>query len=254
MMNEQTYTVGEVARLSGVTVRTLHHYDELRLLEPSRRSDSGYRQYTAHDLERLQLILLYRELGSSLEEIAAALATGRDRLDVLEVQRERLIAEHRRVGTLVAAVDFAIGAERSGVRMNEKDMFEVFGDFDPAEYADEAKERWPDAHAESTARTSGYSKDQWKEATAEMDAISKRFASLHATGAEATSDEAKALAEEHRLHISRWYYECSPQTHVGLADMYVADPRFTAYWEKYAEGLAQFVHDAIWANSTDKVG
>ena len=152
-MKQRTYTVGEVARLSGVTVRTLHHYDRIGLLPPSSRTDAGYRLYTAEDLERLQLILLYRELGGSLEEIATALASGRDRLEVLQSQRERLLVEQRRVLDLVAAVDFAIGAERSGVRMNEKDMFEVFGDFDPTEYADEARERWPDVYAASQART-----------------------------------------------------------------------------------------------------
>ena len=253
-MNEHQYTVGEVARLSGVTVRTLHHYDRIGLLPPSSRSDGGYRLYTVGDLERLQLVLLYRELGSSLDEIAAVLASGRDRLEVLETQRERLVAEQRRVAGLVAAVDFAIGAEKSGVRMNEKDMFEVFGDFDPAEYADEAKERWPDKYAESTRRTSSYSKDQWKQATAEMDELSQRFAAFLESGGAPTSHDAKQLAEEHRLHIDRWYYSCSHETHTGLADMYVADRRFTEYWENYATGLARFVHDAIWANATDRVG
>ncbi len=253
-MTDEIFTVGEVARLSGVTVRTLHHYDQIGLLPPSLRSEGGYRLYTADDLERLQLVLLYRELGSSLEEIAAALASGRDRLAVLELQRERLVAEHGRVADLIAAVDFAIGAEKSGVRMNEKDMFEVFGGFDPTEYADEAKERWPDTYAESAARTSGYSKDQWQEATSEMDDISKRFATLLESGSDATSAEAKQLAEEHRLHIDRWYYACGYDTHTGLGDMYIADQRFSDYWEKYAAGLAKFVHAAIWANATDRVG
>jgi DNA-binding transcriptional MerR regulator len=253
-MNERTYTVGELARLSGVTVRTLHHYDRIGLLPPSTRSDAGYRLYTAPDLERLQLILLYRELGSSLEEVAGALASGRDRLDLLEVQRVRLVTEQRRVADLVAAVEFAIEAERTGVRMNEKDMFEVFGDFDPTEHADEARERWPDTYAESQTRTSRYSKEQWQEAIAEMDSLSRRFAALLDGGASATSAEAKDVAEEHRQHIDRWYYSCSHETHTGLADMYVADQRFTDYWESYAAGLAGYVHDAIWANATDRVG
>lgn len=253
-MNEQTHTVGEVARLSGVTVRALHHYDEIGLLQPQRRSESGYRLYTAEDLERLQLILFYRELGSPLDDIADALASGHDRLEVLELQRRRLVAERARVADLVAAIDFAIGAEKSGVRMDEKDMFEVFGDFDPTEHADEAKERWPDKYAESTARTSGYTKDQWREATEEMADISTRFGALATSGAPATSDEAMTLAEEHRLHIDTWYYACSHEMHVGLADMYVADPRFEAYWEGHGAGLARYVHDAIWANATRAAG
>ena len=138
--------------------------------------------------------------------------------------------------------------------MNEKDMFEVFGDFDPTQYADEAKERWPDMYAESQARTSRYSKEQWQEATAEMDGLSRRFAALLESGAAPTAAEAKDVAEAHRLHIDRWYYSCSHETHTGLADMYVADQRFTEYWENHATGLARYVHDAIWANATDRVG
>ena len=135
--------------------------------------------------------------------------------------------------------------------MNERDMFEVFGDFDPTEHAVEAAERWPDKYTEWQRRTSRYSKSDWRQATSEMDAISKRFADLAATGAGPTSDEATALAEEHRLHIDRWYYACTREIHTGLANSYIADQRFVAYWERYRPGLAQFVHDAIEANAID---
>lgn len=252
-MKDETHTVGEVARLAGVTVRTLHHYDRIGLLPASGRTEGGYRLYTSADLERLQLILLHRELGTPLDEITAALAAG-DRLSVLEQQRQRLVDERRRAEALVRAIDFAIAAERSGVRMNEKDMFEVFGDFEPTEYAEEAKERWPDTYAETAARTSRYSKDQWTEATSEMEELSRRFAALLATAVPPSSGEAKRLAEAHRLHIDRWYYTCGYEMHTGLADMYLADQRFTDYWETHAEGLARFVHDAIWANATDRLG
>ena len=248
-------TVSQVARVSGVTVRTLHHYDQIGLLTPGSRSAAGYRLYLDGDLERLQEILFYRELGFGLDEIREmADRPDHDRAVALRHQRALLSSRVVHLEAMIEAVDAALEAEGSGMKMSKEDMFEVFGDFDPAEHAEEAKQRWPDKYAESTARTSGYSKDQWKEATTEMDDISKRFAAVAATGAAATSEEATALAEEHRLHIDRWYYECSPETHIGLADMYVADQRFNDYWEKYREGLAGYIHDAIWANATDKVG
>jgi DNA-binding transcriptional MerR regulator len=125
-------TVGEVAELAGVTVRTLHHYDELGLLSPSGRSDAGYRLYSYDDLTRLREILIWRGLGFGLGEIAALLDDpGHDRLAALERQRELIEGERERLGALAAAVDAAIAAHRNGTRLETTTMFEGF---DPSEY------------------------------------------------------------------------------------------------------------------------
>lgn len=244
------FGVSAVASLAGVTVRTLHHYDEIGLLEPSSRTTAGYRQYTATDLARLQSIMFYRELGLSLDDIAAAMKqSASSRLALLEEQRRLLAAERDRVGGLVEALSRAINAEKSGVMMNPDEMFEVFGDFDPQEHAAEAAERWPDVYEQSNQRTAKYGREQWQQAVAEGEAIATEFADLLRSGAAAESGEAVAVAEKHRLSIDRWYYRCSAAQHAGLADMYLADSRFTQYWEDRCEGLALFVHDAIKANA-----
>ena len=133
--------------------------------------------------------------------------------------------------------------------MSPAEMFDVFGDFNPADHAAEAAERWPGAYEQSRQRTAGYSKEQWQQAVAEGEAIAAKFADLLASGVAADSAQAMAVAEEHRLSIDRWFYPCSHEVHAGLADMYLADARFEKYWEDKGEGLARFVHDAIKANA-----
>jgi DNA-binding transcriptional MerR regulator len=246
------YTVSEVARVAGVTVRTLHHYDAIGLLEPSGRSSSGYRQYSPADLERLQEILFYRELGFGLDAVAGLLHTAaRNRGEILQEQRHLLIERIRKLEAIVAAVDRATQAHGEGRTMDKEEMFEVFGDFDPAAYEDETRERWgdTDAYRESARRTSRYGKDDWKRIHEQGEAINRRLADLFGEGGSPSGDEAMEAAEEHRLHIDRWFYPCPPTTHAGLGEMYVTDPRFTRFWEDYRPGLTVFVRDAFRANA-----
>jgi MerR family transcriptional regulator, thiopeptide resistance regulator len=246
-------TVGEVAELAGVTVRTLHHYDELGLLSPGGRSEAGYRLYSYDDLARLREILVWRALGFSLGEIAALLDDpGHDRLAALERQRELIEHELGRLGALAGAVDAAIAAHRNGAEMEVSTMFEGF---DPSEYEQEARERWghTEAYRESARRTQQYGEAEWRQIRAEAEAITREFVALMRSSAPADGPAARAQAERHRAHISRWFYSCSPRMHRGLAEMYVADARFTATYEREAEGLAAYIHDAIVA-SADAAG
>jgi MerR family transcriptional regulator, thiopeptide resistance regulator len=242
-------TVGEVAELAGVTVRMLHHYDELGLLSPSERSGAGYRLYSHEDLERLQEILIWRQLGFSLAEIASLLDDpGHDRLAPLERQRQLVGRELDRLGALAAAVDAALVGARNGTKTEETRMFDGF---DPIEYEDEARERWGDteAYRESARRTRSYGDAEWASIRSEADAIVRELAALLRSGEPAGGAEARALAERHREHISRWFYPCSPAMHRGLGEMYVADERFTHTYEREAKGLAAYFHDAIVANA-----
>lgn len=247
-----TYTVSQVAALSGVTVRTLHHYDTIGLLPASRRTDSGYRIYNDSDLERLQEVLFFRELGLGLDEIRASLAdSSLDRRAVLQRQR-RLMVEHMgHYSRMVAAIDRAIDACDKGTTMSKEDMFEVFGDFDPAEYEDEARQRWggTDLYAESQRRTGEYGKEDWQQMGAESKEISESLAAAMESGVQPDAEEAMGLAEQHRRLISRWFYPCSYEVHRGLGEMYVADARFAAHWDAFRPGLASFVRDAIVANA-----
>ncbi len=246
------YTVGDVARLAGITVRTLHHYDEVGLLRPSGRTAAGYRRYGQRDLERLQRILGYRELGFGLDKIAAVLDD--PTVDPLEHLRQQHALLTDRVGRLqqqLAAIEKTMEAQQMGIRLDPEEMFEVFGDVDPTEHAAEVERRWgdTDAYRESHRRTSSYTKSDWKQIQSAGEGVEQALQRAMSAGLPATSQEAMDAAEAHRQHISRWFYALDYPMHRGLADMYVADPRFTAHYEERAPGLAAYVHDAIHANA-----
>jgi DNA-binding transcriptional MerR regulator len=247
-----SYTVGRVAEIAGVTVRTLHHYDEIGLLTPGDRSSAGYRRYDDADLERLQQILLYRELGFTLEEIAAIL----DDPDVearAHLRRQHGLLRDRiaRLQEMVTAVEYLLEARKVGINLTPQEKFEVFGNFDPDAYNDEVEERWggTDAYQESARRTSRYTKDDWVRIKQEAADLSARWVAAFDAGVPAESQAAMDLAEEHRQQITKFFYECTFEIHVGLAEMYLADERFTKHYEDQRPGLAQYTHDAIMANA-----
>jgi len=233
-------------------VRTLHHYDEIGLLTPGHRSSAGYRRYRDGDLERLQHILYYRELGFALDDIAVLLGDPTaDHRAHLRRQHDLLSGRIGRLTDMVRAVERAMEAETMGISLTPEERFEVFGDHDPAEHADEAKERWgeTDAYKQSQQRTKSYRKEDWLAIRAESESITQRMAGAMAAGEPATGAAAMDVAEEHRRHIDRWFYDLGYPMHRGLAEMYLADPRFTANYENVAAGLAQYMHDAILANA-----
>ncbi len=244
-------SVGQLARAAGVTVRTLHHYDEIGLLRPSLRTAAGYRRYTAADVARLQRVLGYRDLGLGLDDIAALLDGGADPVEQLRRQRRQVADRIAHLTRVLGTLDLTLEAHEMGLDLTPEEMLEVFGDDDPTRYAAEAEERWGDTDAwrQSRRRTAGYGKDDWLRIKAEAAAVNARFAAALAAGEPADGDEATATAEEHRRHIDRWFYDLGYEVHVGLAEMYLADPRFTATYEAVAPGMAQYVHDAIVANA-----
>jgi DNA-binding transcriptional MerR regulator len=247
-----SYSVGQVARLAGITVRTLHHYDEIGLLSPQIRTAAGYRHYDDADLERLQQVMFYRELGFALDDITELLRDpDADPTDHLRRQHELLLRRAERVLAMVDAVETAMEANRMGISLTPEERFEVFGPEDPAQYAEEAEERWgsTDAYKQSHQRTKAYTKADWLEVKAEVDAIESAYAQAMAAGLPADGDEATAAAERHRRHINDRFYDCSYEFHSGLARMYVADDRFARHYDERAAGLAQYVHDAILANA-----
>jgi DNA-binding transcriptional MerR regulator len=245
------HTVSRVAQLAGVSVRTLHHYDDIGLLCPSSRSDAGYRLYEHRDLERLQEVRFLRELGFALDEIKGALDDpAHDRLASLRTQRALVNGKIAHLGRIVVSIDAAINAQEKRMPMNDEEMFEVFGDFDPRKHESEVEERWSgELLDESQRRTSSYTKDQWKAAMAEGEAVTNDFAVAKRAGEPANGETVMAIAERHRLQIDRWFYPCSYEIQTGLADLYVSDARFTATYEQVEPGLAAYIHDAIKANA-----
>lgn len=249
-MTTTGYSVGEVSRLAGVTVRTLHHYDDVGLLRPSGRTASGYRLYAPADLDRLQRVLCYRELGFGLDEITAILDDpAADPVDHLRRQHVLLTDRIEELRRMVAAIEKTMEARKMGVELDPQELFEVFGDADPTVHHDEAEHRWggTDAWKESRRRTAAYTKDDWKRITGDQRRIQERLAAALVAGEPADGAVAMDLAEEHRQHIERWFYPCGHAMHRGLGDLYVADPRFAASYETLAPGLAAYVRDAIHA-------
>lgn len=248
----QSWTVGQLARLANVTVRTLHHYDAIGLLAPSERSGAGYRRYTAADLARLRDVLGYRELGFGLDEIATIVETpGADALVHLRRQRALLRGRIDRLEAMVAAIDLELEADQMGIRLTPEERFEVFGDADPAQYEAETRKRWgdTDAYRESQRRAASYDKQDWLRIRAESEAIERGLANALAEGVAPDAAQAMDAVEAHRLHIDRWFYAISPELHADMTRMYVDDARFTAHYERIAPGLAAFVHEAAVANA-----
>jgi DNA-binding transcriptional MerR regulator len=246
------YTVGEVARLAHITVRTLHHYDGIGLLTPSARSTAGYRLYTDADRRRLRRVLFYRELEFGLDQIAEILADASAGTGDHLRRQHRLLRERRaRDRALMDAIEKEMEARAMGISLTPQEQFEVFGTGKLGEYADEARQRWgeTDAWQQSQRRAAAYTKDDWIAVKAEADAGLSGFAEALRAGEPAAGPAAMDLAEAHREHISRWFYDCGYDMHRGLAEMYLCDARFRAGYDKVAPGLARYVHDAILANA-----
>ncbi|MFF8592006.1 MerR family transcriptional regulator [Streptomyces sp. NPDC015220] len=252
-----SHSVGQVAGFAGVTVRALHHYDDIGLLVPGERSRAGHRRYSDADLDRLQRILFYRELGFPLEEVAALLDDpDADPRAHLRRRHEVLTARIEKLQRMAAAVEHAMEARRMGIDLTPEERFEVFGDKDPEQYADEAEQRWggTEAYAESQRRAARYGKEDWKRIQAEVDDWSGRYAALVAAGGPPAAEAAMDLAEEHRRHIGTWFFECPYEMHRCLGEMYVADERFKAFYDSVRPGLAEHLKEAILANAARHEG
>jgi DNA-binding transcriptional MerR regulator len=232
--------------------RPLHPSAERGPRPPAARTAAGYRRYSIADAERLHRILIYRELGFDLAGIAVILDD--DAVDAQEHLRRQHALLREQVGLLqrmVKGVETLMKAKKDGLNLTAEEVREVFGDFDPAEHAPEAEQRWGGTAAfrESQRRTAKYDKAQWLAIKAEAESISARLGAALASGVPASSAEAMDLAEQHRQHISRWFYDCSHEIHRGLGEMYVADPRFSRNFDVVAAGLSAYIRDAIVANA-----
>lgn len=249
-----SHSISDAAAFAGVSARVLRHYDEIGLLQPSARTNAGYRQYSDDDLLQLQRIVGYRELGLGLDDIRRLLAAApTEAIEQLELQEAVLSAAVDRLTNQLAFVTKTRKAKKMGVNLTPSEMKDVFGDHDPTQYQEEAEQRWgdTDAYKVSHRRTSAYTKDDWARLGAEGEANELAFCEAMLAGLPPESDEAKAAAERHRLHIDTWFYPCSYEMQSGLAEMYVMDERFTAHYDKRAAGLAVYVRDAIIANALD---
>jgi MerR family transcriptional regulator, thiopeptide resistance regulator len=245
-------TVGAVAALTGVSVRTLHHYDHIGLVVPGMRSAAGYRCYTDADVERLHLVLVYRAAGLPLDEIKVLLDDPDvDTLAHLRRQHELLLGQANRLHATITALEKLMDAHRSGIQLTTEEQVEIFGTAAfSGEYAALAEQRWghTDAWTQSRQRAAALTKLDWQQIKAQADALLADLAEAKRDKVEPGSAGANALARRHRDSIER-FYDCTAEMHICLAEMYVADERFTRYYDYVEPGLARFVHDIIVAGT-----
>ncbi|MEU7060260.1 MerR family transcriptional regulator [Streptomyces sp. NPDC046197] len=254
-------SVGQVSGFAGVTVRTLHHYDKAGLLSPSERSHAGYRLYSDADLVRLQQILFYRELGFSLAEIAAIFEDPQaNALHHLRARQRQLSEEIARLQRLAGVAERAIEVQQTGVSMTPQERFEVFGEitFDLS-YATEAELKWAHSQGqrEAMARAAAHTQDDWRQLMGEAAAWRAELLAAFDEGEPSDGERAMDLAEEHRLHISRWFTSCPPDMHRRIADDFIADPRAFALVvppSQQRPGLAAYTCNALHANAARHAG
>jgi MerR family transcriptional regulator, thiopeptide resistance regulator len=248
MKRATTYKIGKLARISGVSIRTLHHYDEIGLLKPADRTGAGYRVYDADSLLRLQQILINRSLGLSLEAIRRTLDDPDFDLEAsLTAQLAQLEQQAENMAAMIRSVKNALDQLQSTQKEQYMDLQNIFEGFDPSQYEPEVRERWgdTDAYAESAKRTMRYGKADWQAIMDEQDAIFKAAAGVFTRGLAVDDPQTLAVVERHRLFIDRWFYPCSIAFQSNLGVMWEADARFAATIDGYAEGLTAFLVTAI---------
>ena len=245
-----SYKVKEVSNLVGVSVRTLHHYDDIGLLKPEFVTEAGYRLYSDEDLERLQQILFFKELDFTLQEIKEIIESPDfDRKKALKAHKQLLIEKKSRLERLIESVEKTMESIEGGFEMNKTDMFNGFDmteiEKHKEKYAEETKEKYgdSDAYKESSRRTSKYGKDDWSRIMSKWDEINKKIAANMDKGpADPIVQEGVA---EYRQHITDSFYNCTLEIFRGLGDLYVQDERFAKNLDKYKEGYSKFLREAI---------
>ncbi|WP_301108559.1 MerR family transcriptional regulator [Sporosarcina sp.] len=228
--------VKEVAEMTGVSIRTLHHYDDIGLLIPDEVTEAGYRLYSNENLADLQQILFFRELGFSLKQIKELLQSPAfERVEALELQRNMLLQKKTQLEVMLHTIDRTIQSEKGEDMMTNEEKFKGF-DFRKNPYEEEAKARWGEKKVEQTNRKFG------EEMQNEMNRIYFKLAELRHQKAD--SIEAQAAIEEWFILLNRMG-SYSLDAFRGLGDMYVADERFKQNIDQFGEGLAEFMRDAM---------
>ena len=239
------YTVHQVATLAGVSVRTLHHYDQIKLLRPSSRTAAGYRLYGETDLLRLQQILFFRELDFPLGEIQRILDDpGFDQVKALESHRRMLHERAERLALLLSTVDKTIQKlTEDTMTLTDADLYEGFSQEQIERYKREVKERYdPKLVAESDRRVRKMSKTQWQAVGEDGKAVTRRMAEF--MDRDPGDPEVQETIARHHAWIEN-FYPASAEVYSGLGQLYVEHPEFRAYYEAYAPNLADFMQAAM---------
>ena len=244
------YTVQKLGSMAGISTRTLRYYDEIGILKPARINSSGYRIYGQSEVDRLQQILFYRELGIALESIRDIMASPSfDSVIALRGHREKLLAKREQIDLLLANVDKTIALAEGRIKMSDKEKFQGFKqkmiEDNEKKYGKEIREKYGDDMVnESNNKIKGMTEEQYREWQKLCEDVTHTLKVAYATGNPA-GELAQKAADLHRQWLNYSWGSYTKEAHAGLAQMYVDDERFTAYYDKEQPGTAVFLRDAI---------
>lgn len=244
--NERHRTIGEVSDLLGVSVRTIRYWESRGLVSPARREFSAYRLYSDADITRLQQTLVYRATGMSLEAIGEVLNSHDDTLTHLKRQRAVLIRKRNELDRMIRALDQLTEDAMGRKQLSVKDVAQILDEADFPAWQAEAEEKWggTDEWHDAANTQASMSPQEWNEYKVQASDLESRLAAALKAGVEAGSEEANALAEEHRALLSR-FFPVTHAKHVLIARNYVSDPRFAKHYDGTAAGLAGWLKDVI---------
>ncbi len=244
------YTIQKLGKLASVSPRTLRYYDEIGILKPARINSSGYRIYGKQEVSRLQQILFYRELGVSLESIKKIVTAQHfDAVAALRQHHERLLEKREQLDLLIANVEKTIAESEGRIIMTDREKFEGFKqkliDDNEKQYGEEIRDKYGDEQVErSNKKVKNMTEEQYslvKKLSAElMDTLKEAYKTGDPAG-----ESAQKAADLHRQWLSYFWESYTKEAHAGVAQMYVDDARFTAYYDKEQPGTAEFLRDAV---------
>ncbi|MFY9174290.1 MAG: MerR family transcriptional regulator [Peptococcia bacterium] len=244
------YTINKLAKLAGISTRTLRYYDELGLLSPIRLSSNGYRIYGQKEVDLLQQILFYRELGLPLEEIKNIIwSKDYDGIAALQGHLSALKAKKEQIELLISNVEKTIASAKGEIIMSDQEKFEGFKrklvEDNEGRYGAEIRAKYGDDVIDrSNAKIKGLTKEQYAELEKLSAEVNETLKAAFAEG-DPAGELAQKACELHKKWLCYFWDHYSKEAHIGLAQMYVDDPRFTAYYDKIAVGCAEFLRDAI---------
>jgi DNA-binding transcriptional MerR regulator len=244
------YTVQKLGQMAGVSTRTLRYYDEIGILKPARINSSGYRIYGQSEVDQLQQILFYRELGVSLERIKDIVTSPSfDGTEALREHRAKLLEKRAQLDLLISNVDKTIALKGGKITMMDKEKFEGFKekliDDNESKYGQEARKNYGDeAVNKSNQKVKNMSHEDYDRVTRLEAEVKETLQAAFETG-DPSSELAQRAADLHRQWLSFYWDSYNKEAHLGVTQMYVDDERFTAYYDEKQPGVAAFLRDAV---------
>ncbi|QUH25236.1 MerR family transcriptional regulator [Serpentinicella alkaliphila] len=244
------YTVQKLAQIAGISARTLRYYDEIGILKPARINSSGYRIYGKKEVDRLQQILFYKELGLNLENIHEIVTSPAfDEVSALRDHRDKLLVKIEELNLLISNVNKTIASKEGSINMSDKEKFEGFKktliDDNESKYGSEIRKKYGDAAVDkSYNKIKKMTQEEYEQANKLAAKVLETLNEAFKTG-DPSGELAQKAANLHRQWLCFYWNEYSKEAHAGIGQMYVADERFTAYYDKDQPGIAEFLRDAI---------